>query len=78
MKTHLTLKSFNELPVEKPSLPNLCLPRANIGEDLSRTAASPRYSLPMAGNGDEKSEPVQIRQQAVPSSHFWVHGGLNE
>ena len=78
MKTHLTLKSFNELPIEKLLLPKPCPPRANIGEDLSRTVASPRRSLPVAGNGGEKSEPVHVRQQVVPSSYSWVHGGLNE
>jgi hypothetical protein len=78
MKTHLTLKSFNELPVEKLLLPNARPPRANTGEDLSRTIASPRRSLPVAGNGVEKSEPVHVPQQAVPSSYSWVHGGLNE
>jgi hypothetical protein len=78
MKTHLTLKSFNELPVEKLLLPNPRPPRANTGEDLSRTVASPRRSLPVAGNGVEKSEPVHVRQEAAPSSYSWVHGGLNE
>ena len=78
MKTHLTLKSFNELPVEKLLLPNPCPPRANTGEDLSRTVASPRRSLPVAGNGVEKSEHDHVRQQAVPSSYSWFHGGLND
>ena len=78
MKTQVTLKSFNELPVEKLLLPNPCPPPANTGEDLSQTVASPRRSLPMAGNGVEKSELIHVQQQAVPSSYFWAHGGLND
>jgi hypothetical protein len=78
MKTHLTLKSFNELPVEKLLLPNPRPPRANTGEDLSRTVASPRRSLPVAGNGVEKSEPVHLWQVAASDSYSWVHGGLND
>jgi len=78
MKTYLTLKSFGELPVEKLLLPNPRPPRANTGEGLSRTVASPRHSPSVAGIGAEKSEPVHFRQQAAPSSYSWVHGGLND
>jgi hypothetical protein len=78
MKPHQVLKSFGELSIEKLLAANPDPSSANVAEDSSRAAASSRRAPTGAENGGEKSGPVHLRQQAVPSSYSWVHGGLND
>lgn len=78
MKAHLTLKSFEELSIEKLTVAMTLPPPADHSLQKGLPAASPRYARPVTWSSAEEFARVHLPHNATDEPGFWNHWGLNE
>jgi hypothetical protein len=78
MKSHTTLKSFEELSAETLMLAAVLPPPAHSDEPVRPSAASSRGRLPVERGEAEEFGQFPLPPNAADGSDFWSRGGLNE